>query len=306
MLALNAQKNINYTYSIRDELEHVYIMKPLIFALFRFLYKHFFMLFLLAIVIIGWMNRNDNYISAETGTGYFLGILGGSMMVVLMLYPLSKRVKSLTRWIPIRYWFGIHMLLGIFGPLLILFHSNFSLGSTNSTVALVSMLLVAGSGLVGRYIYTHTHHGLFGSHITLKELKAETEDNHVELLKMYSMDEKLNNRLTKMEAKVLKPNTNLITSILHVVSLAFNARRLKTKVIRLLSDSYERDDHDKALLPDSAVVINSVNRYTQALRHTAELRVYERLFSLWHILHLPFFFMMILTAIAHIFAVHLY
>ena len=252
------------------------------------------------------MNRNDNYISAETGIGYFLGILGGSLMVILLIYPLSKRVKFLTRWIPIRYWFGIHMLLGTLGPLLILFHSNFNLGSTNSTVALICMLLVAGSGVVGRYIYTHTHHGLFGSHITLKELKDETEDNHIELLKMYSMDEKLNNRLTKMEAKVLKPDTNLMTSILHVVSLAFNARRLQAKVIHLLSDSYERDDHDKALLPGSAVVINSVNRYTQALRRTAELRVYERLFSLWHILHLPFFIMMILTAITHIFAVHLY
>ena len=305
MLALNAQKYINHTYLIRDELEHVYIMKPLVFALFRFLYKHFFMLSLLAIVIIGWMNRNDNYISAETGTGYFLGILGGSMMVVLMLYPLSKRVKSFTRWIPLRYWFGIHMLLGIFGPLLILFHSNFSLGSTNSTVALVSMLLVAGSGLVGRYIYTHTHNGLFGSHITLKELKEETENNHLELLEMYSMDEKLNHRLTKMEAKVLQPHTNLMVSIVHVISLAINARRLKSKVIRLLRDSCEMDDNNKAL-PGSTVVINSVNRYTLALRHSAGLRVYERLFSLWHILHLPFFFMMILTAITHIFAVHMY
>ena len=263
------------------------------------------MISLLAVVVFGWLNRNDNYISAETGIGYFLGILGGSLMLVLLLYPLSKRVKFLTRWIPIRYWFGFHMLLGIFGPLLILFHSNFNLGSTNSTVALISMLLVAGSGLVGRYIYTHTHHGLFGSHITLKELKEETENNHIELLKMYSMDEKLNNRLTKMEAKVLQPHANLMTSLLHVISLAINARRLKSKVIRLLSDSFEVDDNNKAL-PDSTVVINSVNRYTLALRHTAELRVYERLFSLWHILHLPFFFMMILTAITHIFAVHLY
>ena len=59
-------------------------------------------------------------------------------------------------------------------------------------------------------------------------------------------------------------------------------------------------------LPDSKEVLDSVNRYTLALRRAAAFKLYERLFSLWHILHLPLFIMMIITAVIHIFAVHMY
>ena len=260
---------------------------------------------MVVILYFGWMHRDDNYLSAETGTGYLLGIVGGSLMIILLLYPLSKRVALLRRWIPIRYWFGIHMLFGIIGPAMILFHSNFQLGSTNSSIALICMLLVAGSGLVGRYIYTHIHHGLYGSRITLTELQQETENNHAELLGMYAMDETLNEHLKKMESKALHPYTGLMASLLHVIHLAVNTHQLKKKVMRLIKNSYDENQADKTR-PDSTIVINSINRYTLALSRAAAFRVYERLFSLWHVLHLPLFIMMVITAIIHIFAVHLY
>jgi hypothetical protein len=38
----------------------------------------------------------------------------------------------------------------------------------------------------------------------------------------------------------------------------------------------------------------------------AELDSYERLFALWHVLHLPLFFMLLVAGIAHVIAVHLY
>ena len=38
----------------------------------------------------------------------------------------------------------------------------------------------------------------------------------------------------------------------------------------------------------------------------AQFSFYERLFGLWHILHLPIFFMMILSALVHVLAVHMY
>ena len=39
------------------------------------------------------------------------------------------------------------------GPVLILWHTNFKLGSINSSVALIAMLVVAASGLVGRFLH---------------------------------------------------------------------------------------------------------------------------------------------------------
>jgi hypothetical protein len=167
------------------------------------------------------------------------------------------------------------------------------------------MLLVAGSGIVGRYIYTHIHHGLYGTRITIKELKQETEKDHAALLKLYAMDVKLNQQLIKMEETALQPYPSLTKSLLHVIYLAVNAPRLKRKILRLLKNSHHVNG-DTTTLPDSKVVARVVKHYMLALRKTAAFRVYERLFSLWHILHMPLFIMMIITATIHIFAVHLY
>lgn len=282
-----------------NRLKH-FLLKP-----FKFLYSHLFIISLTAIIIYGWLKRDNNYLTAESGVGYSLGIIGGSLMLILLLYPLSKRLALLTRWIPIRYWFGIHMLFGIIGPTMILFHSNFQLGSMNSSIALFSMLLVALSGLIGRYIYTHIHHGLYGTRVTLKELKLDTENNHTNLLNKIEMNESIHELLNKMESKALKPYTGITTSLLDVVYLGLNAKRLKLKVILGLKNSLKYKTKNK-VQEKNRFVIDSVNRYTLALRHMAAFKLYERLFSLWHILHLPIFIMMIITAVIHIFAVHLY
>jgi len=266
---------------------------------------HLFTLGVTIVLLIGWSNRDSNYLSAETGTGYLLGIVGGSLMILLLLYPLSKEVTLLSRLLPIRHWFSIHMIFGVVGPVMILFHSNFQLGSTNSSIALVSMLLVAFSGVIGRYIYTRIHHGLYGSRKTLKELKQKTESEHSELLSLYEKNEKLNNRLKALEEKALHSYSSLMANLLHAIYLSVSAPILRIRVLRTLKDSYQEDSANQTL-PDKEVVAHCVKRYTRALRQIAAFSVYERLFALWHILHVPLFIMMIITAIIHIFAVHLY
>ena len=280
-------------------------MQRLIFTPFQFLRTNPILFGTAIILLYGWTQRNSNYLVAEEGAGYILGIVGGSAMLIILLYPLSKRVALLPRLIASRYWFGVHMFMGTVGPAMILFHSNFQMGSTNSSIALFSMLLSAGSGIVGRYFYTSIHHGLYGKRVTLMELKQKTENDHSELLTLYAKDEKLNKQLIKMEETALRPYPSLMTSLLHVIYLAVNAPRLRRKVLRLLKKSYAEDSDNKTL-PDSKVVSRLIKHYTLALRQAAAFKVYERLFSLWHLLHLPLFFMMIITAVIHIFAVHLY
>lgn len=279
-------------------------MFELLAAPFVFLYKHLFTISVIVVLLIGWLNRDSNYLSAENGTGYALGIVGGSLMLLVLLYPLSKRLSLLSRMVPVRYWFGIHMLFGIIGPVLILFHSNFHFGSTNSSFALISMLLVAGSGLIGRYIYTHIHHGLYGKRITLNELKQELETENTELLYIYKLNSNLNKMMSAMESKALQQYTGILKSLLHSITLTYDAQRLQSKFKHLLNSS--QNDSLSTTLPDSTVAKEFIKRYTATLRNIVAFRIYERLFSLWHILHLPLFIMMIITAVIHIFAVHMY
>lgn len=272
-------------------------------APFQFIYCNLFTISVIAVLLFGWANRDDNYLSAENGAGYALGIIGGSLMLLLLLYPLSKRISILSRMVPVRYWFGIHMFFGIVGPVMILFHSNFHLGSTNSSIALISMLLVAVSGLIGRYIYTNIHHGLYGKRITLNELKHELESKDTELLYIYKLNANLNKLMSAMESRALKEYTGIFKSLMDAVALSFNSRRLQSRFMRILNSS---DNEGAAGLPNRAVARKFIGRYTATLQKIVAFRIYERMFSLWHILHMPLFIMMIITAVVHIFAVHMY
>jgi hypothetical protein len=103
-------------------------------------------LFTVAILLalwIGWVDRDDNGLTPVSGTGYWLGIVGSSLMLLLLLYPLRKRMRSLRVIGSVTFWFNAHMILGVLGPVLIMWHANFKLGSINCSVALITMLVVA-------------------------------------------------------------------------------------------------------------------------------------------------------------------
>ena len=71
-----------------------------------------------------------------------------------------------------KHWFAVHMVLGIGGPVLVLAHSTFHMRSTNAAVALICMLVVAGSGIIGRFLYVKVHRGLYGEKLSLQELQV--------------------------------------------------------------------------------------------------------------------------------------
>ena len=102
------------------------------------------------ISLLGLFTPGDN-------TGYWLGVVGSVMMLVLLSYPLRKYMRFARNWGNIKGWFWLHIILGVFGPLLILLHSNFQTGSLNAAVALYSMLLVAGSAHAVRGLGVPTH-----------------------------------------------------------------------------------------------------------------------------------------------------
>jgi hypothetical protein len=115
-----------------------------------------------ALVGCAWAIGRWGGFTAGSTLGYNLGLAGGLMMLLLFSYPLRKHFRFMRGFGPAKHWFALHMALGILGPLFILAHSRFHVGSINAGIALASMSLVAISGIVGRFIYTRIHHGLYG------------------------------------------------------------------------------------------------------------------------------------------------
>ena len=49
-----------------------------------------------------------------------------------------------------------------------------------------------------------------------------------------------------------------------------------------------------------------VARYLDAVVSVAQYTAYERVFALWHLAHLPFVYLLVISAVVHVIAVHAY
>jgi hypothetical protein len=258
----------------------------------------------------------ERYITPKRGFGYWLGIIGGSMMVLLLIYSARKRASWL-RWIgSIPAWFQIHMVLGVVGPILILFHSNFRLGASNSNVALICMLLVAGSGVVGRYIYTRLHARMDGHQDTLEQLKAVGERLRGQTNSIAFVPG-LVETIERVEKRFMESPEGAVTPLLYALTGGARSFIARWLIRRQIKRAVGRAIESRATTGGAAVIARhaaqigtAASRYAErrleAGRRAAEYQTYARLFSYWHVLHIPLFYMMLIAAIVHIVAVNLY
>ena len=262
-----------------------------------------------AVLLWGYNFPTEQYITPQSGFGYALGIVGGSLMLLLLLYPARKRIPGLRVIGTTKLWFQLHMAFGVIGPLLILFHSNFRLGATNSNVALFCMLIVAGSGMFGRYFYAHIHHGLHGRKATLDELRTYAERLRQVSTEVSFLPE-LVDRIGAQEQVLIQRSERVFLLARPLVGAfgAFVARyRLRSYVQRALKR--ERAAGNTPAGQDArlrSVARQYIDARLGATRRVVEFSAFEQLFSLWHALHMPLFLMLLIAGTVHVIAVHVY
>jgi hypothetical protein len=248
-------------------------------------------------------------------------VAGILMMLALLLYPLRKRFKLFENLGGLPNWFNWHIVLGILGPLTIIFHSTYHVyipylhpkGSLNAAVAMLCMLLVSASGTFGRFFYTKIHNGLFSYQTTLNELRSKLE-NAESYRALFSLAPGLEKTLQEILARAYSPADQSNVGLVKFIMIGFNtmswSRRARMQVAqnqvmhveninfpteqRLSKDALVRDFQD------------DIADYFEALRIHSQFHTYERLFSWWHIFHIPLVYMMVFSALYHVYAVHAY
>lgn len=264
----------------------------------------------LATLYLGWSLPTERWISPERGIGYALGIVGGSAMLLLLLYPARKRLPWLGALGTVKGWFRAHMLLGVIGPILVLYHCNFSFGATNSNAALLAMLLVSGSGIFGRYFYTRIHFGLYGRRASRAELQRAADELRVKVAGSRLVPELLD-ELDAADRRLLRPAPGGIARLVwplfvsgRMVLERWRIDRSARRQLRVAAAS------NRVIASQHGSFEVAVRRYIrqrlEATRQVAEFESYERLFSLWHVLHLPLFLLLLIAGVVHVFAVHVY
>ena len=261
----------------------------------------------IATLMLAWVVWQDRPYTSGSDFGYWMGVAGGSMMLGLLLYPIRKRFRSLSILGPLKYWFRFHLVGGIAGPLVVLFHSTFRIGSFNAAIALASMLLVVASGLVGRYLYRTIHNGLYGSRATAAELQGALAQQMAALQPVLARLPAVEQEVGRFSALIAQQPTGRWARAAHFLSLGWKRYLAGRRVHRAIARYEKKLGRDGvAVNAHLHLLADTIDDALRAVQRTAQFSTYESLFSLWHVIHIPFLVMLVVTAIVHVVAVHAY
>ncbi len=268
-------------------------------------------LLLAALTWGAWQISRLGLFDAGDDTGYWIGVVGGTMMLLLFGYPLRKHFRFAQNWGRMKWWFWLHMSLGIGGPLLILVHSTFRVGSLNGGVALYSMIIVALSGVVGRFIYRHVNKGLRGEEITLKELQVFARMHQDDARSRLAFAPEVEARLKAFEQAELGAKPGWVTYFRQVLWLPlkrWQTYRACDPALRqaLTTLAPKKSWREQDVARHHRLALKLVRSYLDAVVGVAQFTAYERLFALWHVAHIPFVYLLVVSAVVHVVAVHAY
>lgn len=265
----------------------------------------------LALLTAGsWWLSSLKLFTPGSDLGYWLGVAGGTTMLGVFAYPMRKHLRFMQRWGAGKYWFIVHMMVGVIGPVLILVHSTFTIGSLNAGVALLSMIVVALSGVAGRFLYVRLHRGLYGEKLSLDELRRHIEGDGRAVAQLHFPPD-VQAALRAFEAELLDRRRPVLAAMLGSPWLTLRRlllqRRAQAGVRRHLEalareQGWTEAERVRRVARGRALVVD----YLRTAQRIAEFTAWDRLFSLWHVVHVPFVYMMVLSAVVHVVAVHAY
>ena len=232
--------------------------------------------------------------SGTIGRG--LGILGLVMFGIMFLYPLRKRLSFLAGWGTTKNWLDYHIVLGITAPILVTFHASFKLTNGIAGVAYWIMIVVALSGIIGRYLYSSIPRRIDEAEMTVDEMRQLSTDlaTQLEGQGVFSAEDlQPLFRMPSIEQVQAMPIWRAL-----VVILSLDARR-SLQLFRLrLKHGARRRDHAEFVR-----VLAAIKKQASLMKNIVFLSKMRQLFELWHVIHRPFSYSFAALVVLHIIVV---
>jgi TRAP-type C4-dicarboxylate transport system permease small subunit len=235
--------------------------------------------------------------------GVRLGLFGVALFLLLYLYAIRKHWKWLAKQGNTRHWLDFHVLLGIFAPVVVTFHSSFKFRGI-AGVAYWIMVIVALSGFVGRYLYSQIPRSLGAVEVTLKELREQIESHSQELGAQKVLSAADLAPLLQLPSAAVVASLSLPGALW--LALRYDARhawRLRALRKKALRTAGKREDYGGMLRSTSAQVehvIECVREQAALTKKSVLLSKTQQLFQLWHVIHRPFSYSFVIFGGIHV------
>jgi hypothetical protein len=156
------------------------------------------------------------------------------------------------------------------------------------------MILVALSGILGRYLYLQIPRNISGHEVNLKELENTNENilNHIET--NYSIDRTLVSKFETMIVGKLYPDkSELATLISFLLADIFRFFRIN-KIRKILRRTTRLSKKQIKIL------LSLMKRKAYIHRRLILWNKIHQLFHYWHVFHKPFAFIMYIIMMVHV------
>lgn len=271
-------------------------------------------LLVLALLIYGfdyyWLSQAQRPLSAKHGylkpsgtIGLRLGMIGFLMFLLIYLYPLRMRWAWLGRQGNSRHWLDFHVLLGLTAPIVITFHSSFKFKGI-AGIAYCIMILVAISGVLGRYIYAQIPRSLSFADLSFKEAQEQSAALAAQLASLGILSERDVAALVRLPDHKQAVRISLLGALgkMMLFDIAFPMRvwRLRQKMLwsrtRMWSLVGLRGSENARL--ERAIRI--AREQSVLSKKILFLSKSQQMFRLWHVIHRPFSYSFALLASIHV------
>jgi hypothetical protein len=222
--------------------------------------------------------------------GHLFGIGGFVLMLVPIAYSIRKKVRRFREMGSMKTWLEVHVFCGLFGPLLVTFHTSFKFNGIVS-VAYWSMVAVVLSGFVGRYLFNRMPKSLRGVELTRKELDARADQLGVELAAAV-LPAALMARVQAFERGAVPPAGQRLS----LAGLFFGELAMRQDLALLRANMKEAGMATDLLHS----VLHVIAERASLLRRAAYLQKVKRLFELWHVFHMPLVYVMFAIIVLHV------
>ena len=217
-----------------------------------------------------------------------MGWAGLFCILATNLYFLRKYWLPLQNLGDLESWLKWHMAFGIWGPLLVLFHTGFRANGLVA-VSLWSMLIVVASGIIGYFLY----------------------------LQLLDQDQTLTQRITAIEGELEKTIQAIPPPVSRealdqakaraLAVVGYNAlnEKLGLWAPALVFEAFLRDIGFWCMSPfnfwrHNAQMHQQVHQWALLKRRQRLIAKYQRAMGYWHALHGPFSYLMYFTVAIHI------
>jgi hypothetical protein len=171
------------------------------------------------------------------------------------------------------------------------------------------MLVVAGSGVIGRYLHAKVNSGFYVRKAEARNVTADAD----ELRGFVGAEPQVAERMVAQLNAFVQFGTDVpngpLAALVRLPLVAWRGavvyNRLRSYARRVIAAEGRRRGRSRDVQRQQLVgVTEFLTEHIGTARRAATFAFYERLFRLWHAFHVPLYILLIVVALLHVYASH--